>query len=292
MLTDSIFKDLKHHFLYGNVIVKLIFVNIAVFLVYAISFLVGEIIRNHVFDTWLADQLQIHSTWQLILYKPWTIITHMFTHLDPMHILGNMVFMYFFGQIFILYMGEKQVVPLYLFSGLCGLLLALLAINFIPYIGNGADHKMVGASAAILGLVFATVAINPDHKVNLFFIGETKIMYVAVVPLVFGLLSIPYGNAGGQIAHLGGALGGYCYMKLRQSGIDIFSPIDKIAALFKPKSPLRTTYRNDNYRRPAEKTNTKTEQQRVDEILDKIARSGYDSLNKEEREFLFHYSKK
>lgn len=292
MLTDSIFKDLKHHFLYGNVVVKLIFANCAVFWVYAIAYLPGSLAKNHVFDIWLADQLQVHSTWSIFLYKPWTIITHMFTHFNPMHILGNMLFLYLFGEIFVLYMGEKRVLPLYLFSGLCGLVLALLAINFIPYIGKGADHTMVGASAAILGLVFATVAMNPDHKVNLIFIGEVKIMYVAIVPLVFGLFSIPLGNAGGQIAHLGGAIGGYAYMKLRQSGIDIFSPLDKLMGLFQRKPQLRTTYRNENYRRPAEKSNTKTEQQRVDEILDKIARSGYDSLNKEEREFLFHYSKK
>ena len=273
-------------------VMKLIFVNAGVFLLFGIIYFVGFFLNAHSFYDWLQNQFELHTSVSIIVRKPWTLITHMFTHFEPGHILGNMLYLYFFGQIFILYLGESKVLPLYIFTGLFGASLTIFATHFISAIGKGQDHAMVGASGAILGIIFAVVAINPEHRVRIFFLGEVKIMYVALVPLFIDILSIPDGNAGGYIAHLGGAISGYYYIKLLQNGIDIFSPFEKLKTPFRRSSKVKVTYKNPDYKRSSEKNIGTNEQQRVDEILDKIARSGYDSLTKEEKDFLFNYSKK
>jgi membrane associated rhomboid family serine protease len=232
----------------------------------------------------------------ILLHQPWSVFTYMFLHTAFFHALFNMLWFYWFGEIFVLYLGDKKILPLYILGGIAGAVTYLLAYNLLPVFKPQIDvSKMLGASASIFAVVFAAATIAPDYEIRLMFIGTVKIKYVAIVSLMLDIINIPYGNAGGYIAHIGGALSGYFYIKSLQGGFDFTSPFTKafgaVLNLFKPKSNIKVTYKSDSVK--AEKSSrSRYEQQRVDDILDKIARSGYDSLTKEEKDFLFNYSKK
>jgi membrane associated rhomboid family serine protease len=293
MLTDSITNDIKHYFRYGNVVTKLILANVAVFLFFGLFYLCSYLFESTTWYDLITNKLKVPAAAHTLLYQPWSVFTYMFLHTGLGHVFFNMLWLYWFGEIFVLHIGDKRVLPLYILGGLSGAVIYMLAYNFIPVFKPQVDSSlMLGASASIFAIVFGAATLNPDYEIRLILLGNVRIKYIAVFSLLLDVINIPYGNAGGYIAHVGGAISGFLYIRGLQNGTDIFGWLDKLGNPFKRKSPLRTTYRNENYRKPIEKSNTKTEQQRVDEILDKIARSGYDSLNKEEREFLFHYSKK
>jgi len=222
----------------------------------------------------------------------------MFLHENLFHILFNMLWLFWFGEIFVLYMGDKKVLPLYILGGLAGASMYVLVYNIIPVFRGSVDLSyMLGASASIYAIVFAAATINPNHEINLILIGPVRIKYIALISLLLDIISIPHGNAGGYIAHAGGALSGFLYIKALQSGYDFFAPFaavyNGIANLFRPGRKVKVSYKNlQGTSTSASKQRGKNEQEKVDEILDKIARSGYDSLTKEEKDFLFHYSKK
>ncbi len=290
MLTGSIAGDIKHQFRYGNMVMKLIFVNIGVFLFVNLFYLIFLILSKPEIGVIPEQQLSLHADLGLFIRQPWSLITYMFMHKDVFHILFNMLWLYWFGEIFVLYLGESKVIPLYFIGGLSGALLTMLAVNFIPVFEIHKYRPMVGASAAVLAFVFAAATINPDHRVQLPFIGGIAIKYIAVVPLIIHIIAIRdiNGNVGGNIAHLGGAISGYLFIKALQSGFRF----PTIRNPFSRKSKVKVAYKNTGFQQKTDKPVGKNEQQRVDEILDKIARSGYDSLSKEEKDFLFHYSKK
>lgn len=288
MLTGSTIGDIKHYLRYSNVIVKLLIANVSVFLVVAIiHWVCNNTGVSAAFDLAI-HRFEFPASLKSLLWQPWSAITYMFLHLELFHIGFNMLWLYWFGEIFILYLGEKKVLPLYIIGGLGGALLYSLAFNLIPNFKNSVElSHLLGASGSIYAIVFASIILNPDHEISLIFFDKVKIKYIAIALIILGLINSYYGNAGGEIAHLGGALVGSFYIiSLRQG----FDPIN-FAALFKRRSPVKVTYKNTDVQ-SANKNRSNSEQQKVDEILDKIARSGYDSLSKEERDFLFNYSKK
>lgn len=291
MLTESIVGDIKHHMQYGNVVVKLILVNVALFIVTALLGIFDFFSQSNVTMSFVAEWFYAHSSFTVSLYRPWTVFTHQFLHIGLLHVLFNMLWLYWFGEVFVLYMKEKRVLPLYLLGGVGGWLLFAVSYNVIPVLQPfAASAVLAGASASIMAIVFASVALNPHHKFNLMFIGEVSIVYVALGSLVLDMLAIPRGGAGTWFAHLGGTVVGYAYIKLLRSGYDIFSPADYLTSLFK-KERLQVSHRNVS--KPVHETSvTSEEQKRVDDILDKISRSGYNSLTKEEKDFLFRYSNK
>ena len=244
----------------------------------------------------LLGKIEMPASLSVLLTQPWAVFSYMFLHTAFFHVLFNMLWFYWFGEIFVLYLGDKKILPLYILGGLAGAVIYLLAYNLLPVFKPQADiSMMLGASASVFAIVFAAATLNPDYEIRLMFLGIVKIKYIAVVSLLLDIINIPYGNAGGYIAHIGGALSGYLYIKSLQGGFDFTSPFNKlfdgVANLFKRKSNIKVTYKSDS--QTAEKTSrSKNEQQKVDDILDKIARSGYDSLTKEEKDFLFNYSKK
>lgn len=296
MLTGSITNDIKHQFRYGNMVMKLIFVNVGVFLFFGIFNLGSFLFQNISLYSLVLSKVEMPASVSVLLTQPWAVFSYMFLHTAFFHVLFNMLWFYWFGEIFVLYLGDKKILPLYILGGLAGAATYLLAYNVLPVFKSQVDlSMMLGASASIFAVVFATATIAPDYEIRLMFLGVVKIKYIAVVSLLLDIINIPYGNAGGYIAHVGGALSGYLYIKSLQGGFDFASPIHKffegVANLFKPKSSIKLTYKSDSQK--AERTSrSKNEQQRVDEILDKVARSGYDSLTKEEKDFLFNYSKK
>ena len=296
MLTGSISDDIKHQLRYGNMVMKLVLANAGVFLFFGIFYFISFLFQNNSLYNLVLSKAEMPASLNTLLYQPWSVFTYMFLHTGFFHVLFNMLWLYWFGEIFVLYLGNKKILPLYILGGLAGAVIYLLAYNLLPVFKPQVDvSMMLGASASIFAVVFAAATIAPDYEIRLMFLGIVKIKYIAVVSLFLDIINIPYGNAGGYIAHIGGALSGYFYIKSLQSGFDFTSPFTKlfegVANLFKPKSNIKVTYKSDSQK--AEKTSrSKNEQQKVDDILDKIARSGYDSLTKEEKDFLFNYSKK
>ena len=295
MLTASITDDIKHQLNYGNIVVKLIVLNTSVFLAYSLFFLFDFFSQNNHTVSFIAEWFYAHSSWTQSLHKPWTLLTHQFFHLGIFHWLFNMLWLYWFGEVFMLYLSEQRVVPLYLLGGVGGWLTYALAYHLVPVLQPMAEASLLaGASASIMAIAFAAAALHPQHKFNLFLFGQVPILYVALGGLLIDMLNIPRGGAGTYFAHLGGALVGYGYIKLLRAGFDFFAPLDfmqqKYTALFQRKK-MNVVHSTQTRTLQVSKKET-DEQQRVDAILDKISRSGYDSLTKDEKDFLFHFSKK
>lgn len=294
-MTGSIINDLRYQLRYGNMVVKLMFICIGVFLVLGFTYLGLFIFQRTDLFSAVLGWISLPASFTDILYKPWTLITFMFTHYTVGHILGNMLWLYLFGNIFLVLMpkGEKSLLGLFVGGSLVGALFAICFIYIIPPLRAGIGSPMVGASAGVMALTFATATISPHYKINLILIGEVSIVYIALASFVIDLLVIPYGNAGGMLAHIGGSLFGYGYIRLKQTtGKDFFSPFYNIIPFIKSlgRHRLKVTHKVDNNIKP--KTTSQNDQDKVDAILDKMNRSGYESLSKEEKEFLFHFSNK
>ncbi len=293
MLTNSIWGDVKYQFRHGNIAVKLIFANVGIFLLVALFKLVCTVGQFPELYTQVVLKLQVPANLSILLHQPWTIFTYMFLHEGLLHILFNMLWLYWFSEIVILFLGDKRILTLYLVGGLAGAAIYIAAYNLIPYFRNQADVSyMAGASAGVLAIVWGAVALSPNYEVRLFIFGDVKIKYIALVSIVLDIINIPYGNAGGYIAHIGGAVAGYLCIKGLQNGIDIAGPFKKIRNLFVRSSAVKMVHRNDEQAVRDKHKRTDSEQKRIDDILDKISRSGYDSLSKEEKDFLFHFSNK
>lgn len=293
----DIIAEIKESFRKGSALTRLIYVNLAVFIVvkvmHSIFFLTGttasglDIIYNN---------LALRSNLHYILLKPWTIISYMFFHMDFMHILFNLLTFYWFGQIFLQYFNGKQLLSLYLVGGIAGGILYVLAYNVLPILaGDVVDPRALGASAAIMAVVFAISFAKPDYIFNLMFIGPVRIIYIALFFVLIDIITLPDGNFGGKIAHLGGAIMGYLYATQLKQRRDILYSFTRLIEFFvqlvKPKPKVKMTYRKtaDDFEYNKHK---KTEQEEIDKILDKIAQTGYDKLSKEEKDMLFRAGKK
>lgn len=289
----SIVDDIKKTFKTGSTLIKLIYVNIAVFL--AVK-LIGAFITllqlntGFSFATWFAVPADLNN----LIYKPWTVFTYMFLHMDFMHILFNMLWLYWFGMIFLSYFDNKKLLSVYIIGGLAGAALYILSFNIFPLFDQVLPMSYaLGASASVIAIVIAVSVYAPNHTIHLMFLGPVKLKYIAAFSIVLDVLSIASTNAGGHIAHLGGALFGFLYISQLRKGKNITKGfdrfMDKVFSLFKPKDKFKVTYK-----RPVsdfEYNKTKVSNQKdIDKILDKIAKSGYDSLSKAEKEILFKNS--
>lgn len=307
--------DLRYRFKYGNMVVKLIYVNMSIFLLLGLMKLGFFLFQNTGLYTMILQKISLPASLNVLLYQPWSIFSYMFLHEGLFHILFNMLWLYWFGEIFISYLGDKRILPLYLIGGLSGALLYLLSFNFIPVFKTHSNSTiLIGASASILAIVFGIVTLVPNHSIRLLFFGNVRIKYIAFITLVIDIISIPNNNAGGYIAHLGGALSGFLFMRGVKKGIDISQPINKFAETVVAQFSRReapNTYTSKTFSTEKKiKQNTvqdvkftytpqssssqkqAVEQAQLDSILDKISRSGYDSLSEEEKKFLFEFSNK
>ncbi|WP_455497606.1 rhomboid family intramembrane serine protease [Coprobacter sp.] len=288
---DNIFKDIAAKYHTGSLLVKLIFINIAVFLIVRIT---GVILTLSGIDTNpLLSYLQLPSNLSVLIWRPWTLFTYMFLQYDLLHILFNMLWLYWFGQLFLHFFSEKQLGGLYILGGLSGAVLYLLAYNLIPWFSTFYS-VLLGSSAAVLAIVIATAVYAPDFKINLLFFGAVSLKYIALITVLLDAISITSQNAGGHIAHLGGALLGFIFVYRWKKGKDITrfinTFIDKFVVLFKPRPKIKI-----KYKRPESDMDYRTRKQKetadIDTILDKIKRSGYSALTTEEKKKLFDASK-
>ncbi len=292
----GIFDDIKKTFRNGSSLTKLIYINVAVFILVTAAGVLAFLLATPEISAKTIKLLSVPAWLSSLISRPWTVITYMFTHKDFFHILFNMLWLYWFGKIFLEYLDQKKLVAVYLLGGIAGAIVFVMSFNIFPaFTGTVRDSVALGASASVMAVVIAIAAYVPDYTVSLLFIGRIKIKYIALLIFIFSSVMDFSVNSGGKLAHFGGAIFGYFYtVKIRQGhdiGKGINRLVDYLVTLFTPGKKLKVTYKKpaDDYeynRRKAE------HQTRINEILEKISKGGYDSLTKEEKQFLFNESQK
>jgi len=291
----SIGQEIKQSFKQGSLHTKLIYVNIGVFLAVSIVNVIMLISGNRDYFS-LLEWLQVPSYLPHLITMPWTLVTYMFTHENLFHILFNLLALYWFGQIFLRFFTQKQLLSTYLWGGLAGGILFVLAFNAIPlFVEMKYLSVMIGASASIMAITFAAATYSPNYTIYIVFFGEVRLKYIALVYLIIDLISIAGTNAGGHIAHLGGALAGYLIaLKLKQNSSTNLGLgwVDGIFNLFSSeRNNMKVVHKRSISDMEYNATKVKREGN-INEILDKINKTGYESLTKEEREELFKMGNK
>ena len=282
----NIIDDLKFQYRVGGIANKMIYWNVGFFLLSIIFFYQFKL---GIFDfpNWVA----ISSEPTIVLTRPWTLLTYAFFHYGFMHLFFNMMVLNFSSRFFLTFFTQKQYLGLYLLSAIFSGFSFVVSFYFLHETSN-----MVGASAAIMALLVATTTYQPLMNIRLLLIGNVKLWHITAVILLLDLLQIQMNNTGGHIAHLSGAFFGYIYIKLLQNGTDLSTIVDSVLNLFSKKQSTPFKKVHVNPKKPAIKRESKIvvkdkTQQQLDEILDKISQSGYDSLTAEEKQFLFKAGK-
>lgn len=293
----GIFNEFKNAFgKPNNELIQIILINLVVFVVLVVLdvFLTfagakgtyNEIISLFTLPSNLGD----------FAYRPWTIFTYFFMHERFFHILFNMLFLYWFGKLIVEYLGSQKIVVLYVLGGLAGGLFFMLIYNILPYFQDRVSYSvMLGASAGVYAITVGAATLLPNYTFFLMFLGPVKIKYIAIFYVFLSFAQSTGSNAGGELAHLGGAFIGFYYVKQLQKGNDVglwvIATLDWFKGLFKKKSTIKVSYK-----KPKSSTRkqaiVKSEQDEIDAILDKISESGYDSLTKDEKQKLFNASNK
>lgn len=276
--------DIKNSFRRNGMTNKLIYINIGVFVVIRLL----DLLMFWNIDNVLLGNFAMPTALQNIMYKPWTLFTYMFTHYDFIHIIFNLLCLYWFGQIFEVIVGEQHILKTYIIGGLAGAVACLVGNIILPM-----GSIMIGASAAILALLFVVTVWHPNYRVHVVFVGDIRLKYYAAFFVFVDIVSIPgLVNVGGHVAHLGGALAGVilalCWKKYglpRHSLFHNFSSQHKKTNL----KVIRNERMTDDMLFNANKVARSRE---IDRILDKIKLSGYESLTQEERQMLFDESKR
>jgi membrane associated rhomboid family serine protease len=305
-VSTTLWQDFRQQFLGSpSMATRLVAVNVIVFVLVN---LVGVIL-------WLAnadaqtletagdavnDYLGVPSSLEKLLYRPWTLITYAFTHQQFLHLLFNMLMLYWFGNILADFAGNKRILPVYILGALVGAVVFIAGYNLLPVLQSGLGFPMIGASAGVLAIVVAAATLVPDYSIVLFLIGPVKIKWLALAMVVIDVISLPLNNAGGHLAHLGGAFCGFLYITQLRRGRDFGKWIHQTAEYAaNPKfgsKNLRTVHKSTNPSKThvtsQQLKDLRTQEDQLDRILDKISQSGYESLTKDEKDFLFRYSNK
>jgi len=284
---------IKSFFRSGSVLSWLLIINIGIWLCICLASLTAWLynVPNGYAELWASDFLAIPASIPRLLERFWTPFSYMFLHFDFWHIFVNMLWLYWFGRIFLEFLSSRQLLRVYLWGGVFGALFFMLAFNTFPVFESiCGDAYALGASASVMAVVIAISFYAPHYTLNLIILGRIRLIWIALVYLAIDLLSIRHGNAGGHIAHLGGAFFGLLYVIHLKSNVFKIKPL-KFSSRpnpFKEKVRKTTTYQyTDDELYNIRK---KQEQDEIDRILDKISKNGYDVLSKKEKETLFKKS--
>lgn len=280
--------SLKYKIKTSSVLVKLILINATIFIGLSLFSFLFQIDSSS-----LVQWFSVSSSFSKVLIKPWSLISYSFLHGDLRHILWNMLFLYWFGQIMLNLFNSKRFLTVYFLGAIAGALFFLTAYNIFPvFKSNMVLTSLIGASAAVRAIMIFISTYSPNTEIR-FFIFNIKLWHIAVAVLIMDLVQIPISNAGGNIAHLGGALFGYVYASQLKNGRDIGAwwdrLVDSLVGFFKKekKHSFKKVYKNKSSRQQKQIIN---DDSKLNEILEKISKSGYDSLTKEEKDFLFKSS--
>ena len=292
----AIIDEIKDSFRKGSTLTRLIYINLAVFVVVNLVEVVYFLLNRHSSYSYLLQLFTLPADLETLARRPWTLVTYMFLHKNFMHILVNILWLYWFGRVFLEYLDGKKLVGVYLLGGLAGGVVYIAAFNLFPVLQEFVPLSYaLGASASVMAVVIGISVYVPNYSMNLLFIGRVKIIYIALVVFLVTSVFDFSSNTGGKLAHIGGALFGYLYVLRYRKGKDMTREINRllewIFSLFKPRPKIRVTHKNFETDQDYNKRRA-NEQQEIDQILDKIAKSGYGSLSSEEKELLFRQSKK
>jgi membrane associated rhomboid family serine protease len=284
-MLKSVYQDVKEAFISGNMIVRIIIINVALYMVLALTQALFPGFFNAVFP-----YIALPGNVVELVYKPWTLFTHMFSHTGFFHMAWNMLILYWFGNIVGDLIGDKRIAPLYFLGGLTGAVLYIISFYLLPTVAP----RAIGASAAVLSIVFAAVAVAPDYRVHLLLLGPVKIKFIGLFILFFDLLgAASQVNAGGHIGHLGGTLFGFAFVYLLRKGVDL----SDWKSIFPVKTPPKHRKLRVEYKAP-ELHRTKIQpkkitplEEEIDRILEKIKQQGYENLTGEEKDTLHKASK-
>lgn len=275
--------------------VRLIIINVAAFVLVFIPLSVLHLMNMDSVGDFIMQQMELSGNIMQVFFKPWTLITHLFIHSGLMHILFNMMTLYFTYQLFNQRFDDQRFLNVYFVSGFAGALMFLLSVNLFPLFSENAhSYTAVGASAAVMGVLIAICTYRPQDEVMLFGIIKMKLQWLALIFILLDLISIRSGNEGGHLAHLGGALFGFSWAINMKKGRDLAAFFNKAQAIFKWKPKRKSTIKVVHKRARTDENynlDKRQKQKRIDDILDKISRSGYDSLSKDEKALLFELSK-
>jgi membrane associated rhomboid family serine protease len=300
---NNIINDIKDSFKAGNFLTKLIYINAGVFALVKIVLLVCNWFSISTF--WL-QYLEMPAFLPSLLRQPWSIITYMFLHTDFIHVIFNLIALYYFGRLFLQFFSQKQLVAVYIWGGIAG---ALVYIAGFATISHFAPFKLVsfllGASASVMAILFAAVGYAPNSQVQVTLIGTVKLKYIGLAFLALDIIGLDGLNSGGSMAHIGGAVMGYLFAVCLQKGTDLSMPITRCIDWivnnwpqnpFSKKGRFKVTVDNTQRMSDAQwnrkqKEQEKARQERVDLILEKIKKSGYNNLTDEEKKSLFDLSR-
>lgn len=282
---NSTFKDLKYKiFQSGNPLFLYIGVNAILFLATAILsvfLFLGK--SDFMINEWIRDYFGVPAAIAALPTRFYTVFTYMFFHDGFLHLLFNMLGLFWFGNIFMNFLNSKQFHFVYLAGGFAGALLYIAGLNIFPAFAGGIiGQTVIGSSAAVMAIIVATATLVPNYAIMMMFIGEVKIKWIAIAYFLISFIGLSSANAGGNLAHIGGAILGFAFIKSLQSGRDwtkLFERKPKMRVVKNEKPPVK---------KPAFKD---VSQQEIDAILDKISSSGYDQLTATEKEKLFKASK-
>jgi len=277
----SIIDDLKLRYQQGSIVQKLIYINVGIFVITLLISVFSGLYRSE--GNFLTNWFSLDSELDVWFTKPWSILTYGFLHGGFLHLLFNMIALHYIGNLFIDYFTQKQLLTFYLLGTFFGGLLYMLSYNYFPLF-EGSNSILVGSSAGVSAIFMGIAAYIPNFEFKLPLIGFVKLWIFAAIWVAFDVLGLVGANAGGHFAHLGGSLFGFLYVSnVSNKELNL---LDGFFKLFKSKKkPLRTVYK------APKKSEKNDNQQKIDSILDKISKSGYDSLTKAEKEFLFKQGK-
>ena len=282
----SFINTLKNKYKTGTIIEKLIYLNIAIFLLTLLITVFQGLYKGE--QNFLVEWFSLDNNLDAFLTKPWSIISYGFLHADFIHLIFNMITLYFIGNLFIQYFTEKQAFTFYILGTLFGGFLYVTSQNYFPLF-EGRNTSLVGASAGISAIFIGIATYMPNYQIKIRFIGFVKFWHLAVIWLAFDFIGLIGTNAGGSFSHLGGSLFGYLYVQ--QASNKKTNLKNMFSSFFQRKEkPLKTVYKSAKKAKNKNKISSPNQQQ-IDSILDKISKSGYDTLTKNEKEFLFKQGK-
>lgn len=289
----DIWSDIKRTFKHGSALTRLIYINLGVFLLIK---LVGVIFYLAGIPFLLVEWLSVPSSPEMLLQRFWTPVTYMFLHSGFLHLLFNVLGLYWFGKLFMYHFEGDKLLSVYLLGGLSGAFFYVLAFNIFPAFAS-VNAILLGASASVFAILVAIAVYDPQREIHLFFIGRFPLKYIAAFYVLLSIIGISVSNPGGNLAHLGGAAWGWFYIAQLRRGKDwgsgLVTFIDKVGGWFKPKDRMKVTFKQQAPPRDDYEYNRQQnlQQDEINRILDKIAQSGYESLTKKEKEILFKQGK-
>ncbi|WP_316793443.1 rhomboid family intramembrane serine protease [Pedobacter frigoris] len=286
-MNNSPLKELKHKvFQSGDPSYLYIGINVIIFVVFALInipfFLSGN--GSIAGGDWIREYFGFPASLVKLPTRFYTILTYQFFHGGFFHLLFNMLWLFWMGRIFLDFLKPRQFHFVYLAGGFTGALLYLLAYNIFPVFASSAGATVIGSSASVMAIVVATATLVPDYSIRLLFLGDLKLKFLAIAYVVLNLIGIGTADAGGSFAHIGGMIMGFTFIKLLQNGNDLSN-------IFKKKPKLRVVKKDPAKPSFVKKKETTVDQKEIDAILDKISKTGYDKLTREEKETLFKASK-